>query len=202
MKICITGKPGAGKTLALNYFKIWGCNVFESDKYVIDIYKKDKIGYKLIKKTFGNKYVNTKEVDRKKLGQLVFTKPNMLKKLSNLINPLLAKKIKSLDTKKTWFIELGTYLYYSNYFSKIFDRIVLIFNQKNMQNIIKKKKFSYLKKIPTFFVENSKKPKTPLFYIENKINKKTIINVDYIVDNSSTKNIFKKNLVKFLALAN
>ena len=202
MKICLTGKPGSGKTLALKYFKSWGCNIFETDKYVADIYKKDKEGYRLIKKVFGNKYVNAKEVDRKKLGQLVFTKSNMLKKLSNLINPLLAKKIKSLDTGKTWFIELGTYLYYSKYFAKFFDRIVLIFNSKNMENMNKKKKFSYLKKIPTFFVDNSKKAKTSLYLIENKINKKSTINVDYIVDNSSTKNIFKKNLIKFLALVN
>ena len=91
---------------------------------------------------------------------------------------------------------------YSKYFAKFFDRIVLIFNSKNIENINKKKKLSYLKKIPTFFVDNSKKVKTSLYLIENKINKKSTINVDYIVDNSSTKNIFKKNLIKFLALVN
>lgn len=202
MKICITGKPGVGKTYALKYLKSLGCNVFETDKYVVEIYRKNNVGYKLIKKVFGSKFVNNQAVDRKKLGQMVFTQPKMLIKLSNLINPIIAKKIKSLDSKKTWFIELGTYLYYSKFFSNFFDRIILIFNSKNAQNIIKNNKFLYLKKIPTFFVENSKKSKSSLYYIENKINKKSSINVDYIVDNCSTKNFFKKNLVKFLTLTN
>ena len=146
MKICITGKPGCGKTYALKYFQSLGCNVFESDKYVNEIYQRNNIGYQLIKKHFGTKYLNDQGVDKKKLGALVFSKPSMLTKLSKIINPLIAKKIKLLDPNKTWFIELGTYLYYHEYFAKYFDRVMLIFNPKNKQNIIQNKKFSYLKK--------------------------------------------------------
>ena len=100
MKICITGKPGSGKTYALEYFQSLGHNVFETDKYINEIYQKNAIGYELIKKTFGDQFVNNHEVDRQKLGRLVFSNEKILKKLSNLINPLIAKKIKSLDSRK------------------------------------------------------------------------------------------------------
>lgn len=91
MKICITGKVGSGKTTAIEYLSSLGYTTYIADEYVHSIYKVGAIGYKKIAKSFGKEYVNEVEVDRKKLGKLVFSNPIALEKLNKLLCPLIKK---------------------------------------------------------------------------------------------------------------
>jgi len=190
MKICITGKPGSGKTLVMDYIAKAGYRTFIADDYVHAIYKKDQIGYRIIKEHFGDKFVSENEVNRKELGSLVFKNKLALKKLNNLINPLIKKAISELDGKQDWFIELATYIYYPQEFDRIFDKKILIFRPEKLKNLKEIGKFSYLKKIPTIFVENSKKSASSILYIGNKQGQKAPINVDIFVNNCHSKKIF------------
>lgn len=196
MKICITGTSCSGKSTAMSYIKNAKYNVFIADEYVHAIYKANKPGYLAIKKHFGSEYVTKKEVNRKALGSLVFNDKKALTKLNKLINPLISKAIKKLDDKKTWFVELATYIYYPKDFANLFDKVILIFSNKEWHFNCQNKKFNYLKKIPTFFVDNSKKSKPSIFNIDNKVSSAPAINVDIFVNNSKNKNIFKKNILK------
>ena len=141
MLICITGQIGSGKTSLLNEFKSLGFKTFEIDKYIHEIYKKNKIGYQLIKKNFGDSYVNEIEVDRKKLGQLVFNDNKKLNKLNSLTIPLIRQKILELkNINEHIFVELGIYLKYEKLFNNLFDRIILIkgkseIETKKLQNL-------------------------------------------------------------------
>jgi hypothetical protein len=54
------------------------------------------------------------------------------------------------------------------------------------------KKFFYLKKIPTFFVDNLKINKSSILYIGPKYCQLPKINVDIFVNNLSNKKILKK----------
>ena len=141
MLICITGQIGSGKTSLLNKFKSLGFKTFEMDKYIHEIYKKNKIGYQLIKKNFGDSYVNEIEVDRKKLGQLVFNDNKKLNKLNSLTIPLIRQKILELkNINEHIFVELGIYLKYEKIFNDLFDRIILIkgkseIETKKLQNL-------------------------------------------------------------------
>ncbi len=196
MKICITGKPCSGKTTAINYIKDAGYNTWVADKYVRQLYQANKPGYKLIKKHFGNKFVTKKEVNRPALGKLVFTNKNALKKLNKLINPLIRKAIIKLDKKKNWFIELGTYIFYPQDFANCFDKIILVFSDKNWKENHQNKKFFYLKKIPTIFVDKVKKTNHSIFNIDKSYCRHTKICVDIFVNNCKSKNILKKNILK------
>lgn len=196
MKICITGKPCCGKSTAMQYIKEAGYNTFIADEYVHSIYKVNKPGYNAIKKAFGSKYVNKKEVDRKALGKLVFNNKSALTKLNKIMNPLIRKGIEKLDNKKTWYIELATYIFYPQDFANLFDEVILIFTNQNWKKDFQVQKFNYLKKIPTFFVEKSKKSKSPIFNIGNRVGNKPIINVDIFVNNSKNKKFFKNNILK------
>lgn len=144
MKICVTGKPSSGKSSVVNYLKTLEYNVFNSDEYVHQIYENGKIGYELIKSQFGPDFVNDKEVDRKKLGRLVFSDYEQLNKLNKIINPILKTKIGQLDHEKDWFIELGTYIYYYEYFANTFDKIVLITRKLENLDTATKTKFEFL----------------------------------------------------------
>ncbi len=200
MKICITGKPCSGKTLAVSYIKKAGYNTWIADEFIRKIYLKNKPVYNLIKKHFGSKFINQNEVNRKALGRLVFNNKKALEKLNKLMNPLIKKEIIKLNKNKKWFIELGTYIFYPQDFRKCFDKIVLIFNNQNWKKSTQNKKFSYLKKIPTFFVEKSKKASRSILNIDKTYCSAYPINVDIFVNNSQSKKIFKNNILKICAL--
>lgn len=179
MLICITGKIGSGKTTALKYINKLGYKTYEADKFIKEIYKKDEIGYKAIKKTFGNKYVSSTKVRRKELGKLVFSDSKELIRLNNLIIPILAKWIKTIKTKPFAIIELGIYGSYPDRFENLFDKIIFLIGKEEIQlNKIKNKKWKNIDKT----IKNYKKPSKDWI----------------IVNNNSTKIKLNKNLVKIL----
>lgn len=180
----------------MEYIKKAGYNTFIADEYVHQIYMCNKEGYLAIKKAFGANFITKKEVNRKALGNLVFKNKNALKKLNKIMNPIIKKAILNLDKKQDWFIELATYLYYPQDFKKTFDKIVLVFNNQNWKNIKQKEKFSYLEKLPTFFVENSKSSSSSILYIGSRELESEPINVDIFVNNSKNKINLKKNILK------
>ena len=198
MKICITGKPGSGKSLALSYINDLGYKTWAADEYVIHIYKYPNFGYWTILKIFGKDYVNEIEVDRKKLGKLVFSNKKALEKLNLSLNKIIKKSIIELDKNKTWFIELGTYIYYPQDFANIFDKIFYLFRPKKDQKKQINKKFYYLKKIPPIFVDKFKINKSTIFYIGPKYCQLPKINVDIFVNNRFSKKILKNNIEKIL----
>lgn len=196
MKVCITGLPCSGKSTAMKYIKESGYKTFIADEYVHSIYKVNKPGYNAIKKAFGSKYITKTEVNRKALGALVFQDKKALIKLNKIMNPLIAKAIRNLDDKKLWFIELATYLFYPADFANLFDKVLLVFTNKDWKQNYQNKKFNYLKKIPTFFVDNSKKSKSSIFNIDSIVSSDPMINVDIYVNNSSNKKFLKNNILK------
>lgn len=188
MLICITGKCGCGKTTAINYIKKLGYSTWMADKYIHQIYKKNKIGYLKIKKAFGNAYVNDKEVDRKKLGSLVFNDRKSLNKLNKITLPLIYDKLLELSTKtSTIFCELAIYINHEEYFKNIFDKIILISAPEKLEKNNLNKKFKTLRKFPTKRVGNLKNPI-----------KSNQIKCDFIVENSKTKKIFYEKIKKIV----
>lgn len=183
----------------MNYIQKAGYKIWIADEFVKQIYKANKPGYNLIKKHFGSKYINKEGVDKKALGKLVFTNKDALKKLNKLMNPLIKKAIDRLPNNSLWFIELATYIFYPQDFANCFDKIVLIFTNKNWKKEKQNKKFSYLKKIPTIFVEKSKKQGGSILYIDSNYCKDPLINVDIFVNNCQSKKIFKNNILKVCA---
>lgn len=135
MLVCITGKIGSGKSTVTNQYKKLGYKTLEMDKYIHSIYKANKIGYQKIKNEFGLKYVNDKEVDRKKLGQLVFKNKKDLGRLNAVTLPLIKDKILSLQNQREIiFVELGIYITNEQYFKDCFDLVILVKGKQNLTN--------------------------------------------------------------------
>lgn len=136
MKICITGKVGSGKTTAIEFLKKLGYTTYIVDEYIHKIYEKGQPGYQMIVDNFGKKFVNDKEVDRKKLGQYIFSNEQHLNKLNDLTKPLIYQWIKQIkDEDEPIFIELGIYLNHIKYFEKLFDQVIVIIGQEHLQNM-------------------------------------------------------------------
>lgn len=188
MLVCITGKSGSGKTTAIQYIKTLGFNTWVADEYIHEIYRKGNIGYSAIEKNFGKEYVNSKEVDRKKLGSLVFGNTKYMKKLNSITLPLIKNKILELKQEnKLIFCELAIYINHEKYFKKCFEKIVLISTTKILEKNNLEKKFGSLRKFPTKRVGNLKNP----------INSNTI-ECDYFVENSKNKKYFYTEIKKIV----
>lgn len=187
MLICVTGQIGSGKTSVLDEFKNLGFKTFEMDKYIHEVYKKNEIGYNLIKKNFGDSYVNNTEVNRKKLGQLVFNNNKMLDKLNALTIPLIQQKILELKQQNELiFVELGIFLKYEKQFKDLFDYVILV---KGKSEIEAKK----LQDLSWF------KKKSQIFSPIQVHNESKFIVLENIKDKNYIKNL-AKNALKILGI--
>ena len=88
--IGLTGIIGSGKTFALNFYKKKGYSIFSADEEVKKILK-TSIVKKKINKSFPEVFDRNK-LNKNKLAQIVFSNKNKLKKIENIIHPIVNKK--------------------------------------------------------------------------------------------------------------
>jgi len=86
----IVGEIGSGKTFVGKIFKYYGYNVFNADKVVHNIYKKNKFINQKILKFFK---LNGKRVNIKDLTNVIIKNPSKLTKLNKIIHPEVKKKL-------------------------------------------------------------------------------------------------------------
>lgn len=95
MVIGITGGVGCGKTTVLEYInKKYEAYVIEADKVAHKLMEPGTITYGRICKAFGSDILDEKgAIDRKRLGNIVFCKPEALKLLNSIVHPDVKKYI-------------------------------------------------------------------------------------------------------------
>lgn len=125
--IAITGGIGSGKSLALSALKGKGYLVLSSDKIVSELYEKRKI--KLLLKTLFPTAVTGRiklNINRKIISDCVFNNSEMLKKLTDLITPLVMEEIlkRYKKAKTTVFAEVP--LLFECGFEKYFDQVIVV----------------------------------------------------------------------------
>ncbi|MDR3330189.1 MAG: dephospho-CoA kinase [Mycoplasmataceae bacterium] len=188
MLVCVTGAIGSGKTTAIKIIRQQGFQTFVMDDYIHKIYQKNQIGYKLIAKHFGKSYLTPIEVNRKALGQLVFSKPNALRKLDQLMIPLMRAQLQALlDQNNLCYVELGIYFLHESKFKKYFSKIIFIDAKTALKNTNLEKKMAHIEKFPTKIVGNSK--------LSIKTSKNNRL---FVVENHKNLNYFKKHLINIL----
>lgn len=94
--ISITGSIGSGKTTVAKLFSRHRYNRIDADEIGHEIIRKNSIAYKEIIKEFGNKIsLENKNIDRKKLGDIVFNDNKKLQKLNSITHPIIIQNIKN-----------------------------------------------------------------------------------------------------------
>lgn len=100
MIIGITGSIGCGKTTVAKIFGRHRYNRIDVDEVGHKIIKKNFIAYEKIIKEFGSSILDkNKNIERKKLGDLVFSNNKNIKKLNSIMHPLIIKNIKNQINK-------------------------------------------------------------------------------------------------------
>ena len=88
MLIGLTGHSGAGKSTVALLFAKAGYRVIDCDALVHSLYEDPRYAA-LIAATFGEQYCENGTVNRKKLGALVFSDSDALRKLNQAVSPFI-----------------------------------------------------------------------------------------------------------------
>ncbi|MGH9946521.1 MAG: dephospho-CoA kinase [Pyrinomonadaceae bacterium] len=93
LKIGLTGSIAVGKSFVLECFRELGCNVLDADKTAREVVEPATIGLRRVVEEFGDDVVAANgELDRKKLGSIVFADEEKRKLLNSIIHPLVFEK--------------------------------------------------------------------------------------------------------------
>ena len=124
MIIGVTGTFGSGKSLVVKYL---GKDVINVDKIGHQILEKKK---KDIVKIFGKDIIKNKKVDRKKLGNIVFSDKIKLNKLNKIVHPEMVKSVKE-KAKGNYVIDAALLVQLN--LDKLCDKIILVKSNKKIQ---------------------------------------------------------------------
>ena len=182
IKVAITGNIASGKSQVEQYISKNGYAVFDTDIIAHDILDDmtDFYGYDVF--TDG-------KIDRKKLGELVFSDNNIKKKLEEIIHPLVKDKILQLfeQHKSDKFVFISVPLLYEAGFESLFDKVLLITINPKLQ-------LERLMIRNNFTEEQAKSRIGSQISQDYKIN-----NADYIISNNGTLEDLYLSINKFLA---
>ena len=180
IKIGILGAIGSGKTFVSKQF---GLPVFNADKEVLKIYKKNKICFKKIKNKF-YKYQLTFPLKKKDLGKIILDNNKNIKELNKIVHPLVRKEInffyKKNKYKKAVVLDIPLLLE-NNIYDKNFILVFVDSNKKQILRRLKKRK-NYNSKIFKIL----QKIQLPVEFKRKKS--------DYIIKNNFIKSSLKKNV--------
>ncbi|WP_308557886.1 dephospho-CoA kinase [uncultured Lactobacillus sp.] len=91
--LAVTGGIATGKSTADQFFESKNIPIVDCDKIAHDLMKPKNASWQAIRDAFGAEYLNDDQtIDRKKLGQLVFSDKTALNKLNQLTHPLIFDK--------------------------------------------------------------------------------------------------------------
>jgi dephospho-CoA kinase len=92
LRVGLTGNIGSGKTVVSQIFGKLGVPVFHADIEARRLFE-DEDTRKMIRELFGNDvFLNSGEIMRQKLAELVFNDQNLLEQLNGIIHPAVRKQ--------------------------------------------------------------------------------------------------------------
>ena len=175
MIIGITGSIGSGKTAAAKLFFKYHYKRIDADEISHDLMKNNSEIRKKLIKIFGKEILGSnKNIDRKKLGNIVFNDGRKLRKLSSVMHPAIIKEIKNRIKKikkecgdKTKII-IDAPLLLEAGAGRLVDKVIVV--KAFHENVVERnKKFTMeqLKKISMAQMGLDKKLKKADFMIDN-----------------------------------
>ncbi|MBU1911973.1 MAG: dephospho-CoA kinase [Candidatus Omnitrophica bacterium] len=135
MIIGITGSFGSGKTTVAKMFAKLGAYAIDADKIYHSLIRPGKSCYKKIVRYFGKGILGrTGQIDKQKLGKIVFKDKAKLKTLNRLTHPEVIKEIKKIiKAGKGKVIVIEAPLLIESGFYKQVDKVILVANDREEQ---------------------------------------------------------------------
>jgi len=94
--IGITGPTGSGKTTALEALKAMGAEVVDCDALYYELLRSDEPLRKALTDAFGEVFLPSGELDRQRLGTLVFGNQKELNRLNSIVFPAVSGAVEKI----------------------------------------------------------------------------------------------------------
>ena len=92
--IGLTGSIGTGKSEAARQLEALGASIISADQVGHEAYTPNTEAWEQVVATFGNDILQEDgEIDRRKLGAVVFSDPGQLEKLNEIMHPRMARMV-------------------------------------------------------------------------------------------------------------
>jgi dephospho-CoA kinase len=101
LKIGLTGGIGSGKSIIAKIFELFNVPVYYADEASKRLYHSNKSLIKEIKFHFGEDIYKNEQLDRQKLASIVFSNPQKLELLNQLVHPLTIRDAEEWMKKQT-----------------------------------------------------------------------------------------------------
>lgn len=138
MKIGITGSIACGKSTVSNYLSQNGFKVYDADKISFSLTQKPNICYNKIIEHFGTSILDINgDINRKKLGEIVFNNKKEKIVLESIIHPFVIKEIEDIKDKLC-FVEVP--LLFEANLEYLFDKIIVVSSsqEKQLERLMKR----------------------------------------------------------------
>lgn len=191
LKIGLTGSIGTGKSTVSKLLRERGIAVIDADLLAREIVKKGQECLNDLKNVFGNQVLTIDgELDRKKLGQIVFSDDSKLELLNSVTHPHIRRRIKAqmneLESKNNKVIVLDIPLLFEAKMEDLVDIILVVFAKEEIQ----------IKRITE---RDNCTQEEAMRIIKAQISQQDKISKsDYTIDNSGTIEELKEKLNGFL----
>lgn len=97
LKLGLTGSIAVGKSFVCDQFRELGCHVLDADRTAREVVRSGTDGLRHIVQEFGESVLQSNgELDRKKLGSIVFADEEKRKLLNSIVHPLV------IETQDRW----------------------------------------------------------------------------------------------------
>ena len=133
--IGITGGIASGKSNIVNVIKSEGFKVLSCDEIYLELSQISMPIYNNILKTFGDSFIKEdKELDKKKLGQLIFNDKNKKELLNSITHPLIKNVlINEINNSNEEYIFIEIPLLYEAKFDDLCDLVIVAYLPKDEQ---------------------------------------------------------------------
>ena len=130
--IGITGGIGTGKSTFSKILRQRSCVVLDADEISKALSVKGGLAYDEIVQLFGPEILDESgDINRKKIGEIVFTDPGKLKKLEKILHPKIKKTVENekliLTQRGTDIAFYDVPLLYENNLQNTFDKVVVVY---------------------------------------------------------------------------
>lgn len=136
--IGLTGGIATGKSTVTGLIESRGYKVIDADRISHELTQLAQPGYVQILSHFGNDILDASlRIDRKKLGQIIFSSPEQKKILEGILHPLIHERVQEL--KDEYEAHGASVLFYDvpllfeNDLSAQFDSVLMVWCQEDIQ---------------------------------------------------------------------
>ena len=135
--IGITGGIASGKSVVTDFLRSQGYQVIDADQVVHELQKPGGRLYQVLLSEFGTEILLADgQLDRKKLGTLLFSRPNLLEKSSRLQNDIIREELalkrnQLAATEELFFMDIP--LLFEQEYEDWFDQVWLVDVSKDTQ---------------------------------------------------------------------